>query len=120
MTNNKINKQDTPSKSTSIDEEEGQLELYSPNYALKVNNNNNNNNNNSYQKKAHEEEGQMELYSPEYALKVNNSEVKDEGVKKKKNQKEEVEEKVKKAGDATTDEGSPLAAPLPVRLTSKI
>ncbi|KAM3324446.1 hypothetical protein P3S67_005598 [Capsicum chacoense] len=115
MTNNKINKEDTPSKSTSIDEREGQLELYSPNYALKVNNNNN-----SYQKKkAHEEEGQMELYSPEYALKVNNSEVKDEGVKKK-NQKEEVEEKVKKAGDATTDEVSPLAAPLPVRLTSKI
>lgn len=55
-------------KSTSKDEEQGQLELYSPKYALKVDNNN--------QKKPNEEGGQMELYSPKHAIKVNNSKVK--------------------------------------------
>ncbi|TMW80482.1 hypothetical protein EJD97_019368 [Solanum chilense] len=97
-------------KSTSKDEEKGQLELYSPKYALKVDTNN--------QKKPNEEGGQMELYSPKHALKVNNSKVKNEGLNEKMNQNQEIEEKEKKKVVATN--GGPLATPLPVRLTSRI
>lgn len=67
MIKNKIYKGEI-AKSISKDEDEGQLELYSPKYALKLKGNN-------YQKKEDEEEGQLKLYSPQYALKVNNLEV---------------------------------------------
>ncbi|KAK4736453.1 hypothetical protein R3W88_000150 [Solanum pinnatisectum] len=106
MTNTKIYKGDITKSTSKDEEEEGQLELYSPKYALKVNNN-------TYQKKPNEEGGQMELYSPKYALKV-----KDDEVNEKMKQKQEVEEKEKK-NDVASNCG-PLAKPLSARLTSRI
>ncbi|XP_060196722.1 uncharacterized protein LOC132626030 [Lycium barbarum] len=126
--NNKIHKGDIQ-KSASTDEE-GQLELYSPKYAVKVNitveEGDSNQSKNMMTSKMYkgpvpksastDKEGQLELYSPEYALKVNNSKVKDEGEKKEMKYNQEGEEKEK----GTAAKGGPLATPLPVRLTSRI
>ncbi|XP_016481968.1 uncharacterized protein LOC107802901 isoform X1 [Nicotiana tabacum] len=123
MTTNSKKHKGNPPKSASTDKE-GQLKLYSPDYAVKVNT--------SYQQKSDDQnknmmtskmdKGQLELYSPEYALKVNSPEVKKEGVKKMKQKKEsEEKEKVTAAVEGKKeDDGGPLVTPSAVRLTSRI
>ncbi|OIT33583.1 PREDICTED: uncharacterized protein LOC109205828 [Nicotiana attenuata] len=131
-TNSKIHKRNPP-KSASTDKE-GQLKLYSPDYAVKVNSNykkkSDDQSKNMMASKIHkgpspksastDEEGQLELYSPEYAVKMNSPEVKEEGVKMKHKKEGEEKEKDAAAEGKKEDNGGPLVKPLAVRLTSRL
>ncbi|XP_070044290.1 uncharacterized protein [Nicotiana tomentosiformis] len=98
MTTNSKKHKGNPPKSASTDKE-GQLKLYSPDYAVKVNT--------SYQQKSDDQNKNM---------------VKEEGVKKMKQKKEsEEKEKVTAAVEGKKeDDGGPLVTPSAIRLTSRI